>query len=320
VKGAFALLALALAARPAAAQRFSLDVGRLFDDDGWMSYRLGFDRPLLGPLGTRLYGTALTGPAAVDQRLWGVGADVTLFRNGAGPYLAGGFSGGISTGVRDRLWGSWSAGAGYQLALAPWASVTGEGRWRGLSLDRRDGVEVAFGLAFRFGGRRSTQNSPSAPPAGNSTLPPLGAVAVVDSATLGGTVPLALNDAVVRTASQEMGRRYQLGGRGDGDDGFDCSGLIQYAYAKHGIQLPRRSVDQAREGRPVEKLVDSLRPGDILIFSNNGRQVTHVGLYVGGGRFIHSATRGVQESLLSPDDPYGRWWYRRWVGARRVVE
>jgi cell wall-associated NlpC family hydrolase len=48
--------------------------------------------------------------------------------------------------------------------------------------------------------------------------------------------------------------------------------------------------------------------------------VTHVGLYVGNGRFIHSASRGVQLSLLSPDDPYGKWWYTRWVGARRVLE
>jgi cell wall-associated NlpC family hydrolase len=47
--------------------------------------------------------------------------------------------------------------------------------------------------------------------------------------------------------------------------------------------------------------------------------VTHVGLYVGDGRFIHSVSKGVRLSLLSPDDPYGKWWYTRWVGARRVI-
>ena len=48
--------------------------------------------------------------------------------------------------------------------------------------------------------------------------------------------------------------------------------------------------------------------------------MTHVGLYIGEGKFIHSATRGVQVSVLSGDDPYGRWWYVRWVGVRRIVE
>jgi len=62
-----------------------------------------------------------------------------------------------------------------------------------------------------------------------------------------------------------------------------------------------------------------LLPGDVLTFSNKGGPVTHVGLYVGDRRFIHSATRGVQVSTLSEDDPYGRWWYRRWVGVRRIL-
>ncbi|HYC31399.1 MAG TPA: NlpC/P60 family protein, partial [Gemmatimonadales bacterium] len=63
-----------------------------------------------------------------------------------------------------------------------------------------------------------------------------------------------------------------------------------------------------------------LEPGDLLTFSNRGGPVTHVGMYLGEGKFIHSATRGVQVSVLSGDDPYGRWWYQRWVGARRILE
>ena len=51
----------------------------------------------------------------------------------------------------------------------------------------------------------------------------------------------------------------------------------------------------------------------------HGGPVTHVGLYVGQSWFIHSATKGVQISTLSAVDPYGRWWYRRWVGVRRVI-
>jgi cell wall-associated NlpC family hydrolase len=70
----------------------------------------------------------------------------------------------------------------------------------------------------------------------------------------------------------------------------------------------------------VSKNPTRLLPGDLLTFSNRGGPVTHVGLYVGNGRFIHSATRGVQVSVLSVDDPYGRWWWKRWVGVRRIVE
>jgi cell wall-associated NlpC family hydrolase len=115
-----------------------------------------------------------------------------------------------------------------------------------------------------------------------------------------------------------MGTAYRLGGTTT--EGFDCSGLIQYAYAQHGISLPRVSSEQARAGEKVDRTLSALQPGDILTFSTAGGPVTHVGLYVGDGRFIHSASRGVQLSLLSPNDPYGKWWYSRWVGARRVVE
>jgi cell wall-associated NlpC family hydrolase len=131
--------------------------------------------------------------------------------------------------------------------------------------------------------------------------------------------PGSLADSIIATATEAMGRPYEYGGTGAGEDGFDCSGLIQYAYGKHGIQLPRRSVEQAREGRKVERKLNLLAPADILAFSNRGGPVTHVGLYIGDGRFIHSATRGVQVSVLSAEDPYGRWWYKRWVGVRRIV-
>jgi cell wall-associated NlpC family hydrolase len=128
-----------------------------------------------------------------------------------------------------------------------------------------------------------------------------------------------LADSVVETATGMMGRPYEYGGTGEDGDGFDCSGLIQYAYAKHGVTLPRRSVDQATQGRGVAKDPDTLLPGDLLTFSSSGGPVTHVALYIGNGQFIHSASGGVQISLLSPDDPYGRWWYQRWVGARRIL-
>ena len=131
--------------------------------------------------------------------------------------------------------------------------------------------------------------------------------------------PATLADSIIATATDAMGRPYTFGGTGTDGEGFDCSGLIQYAYGKHGIELPRRSTDQAREGRKIDRELKLLAKADILTFSNRGGRVTHVGLYIGGGRFIHSATRGVQVSMLSAEDPYGRWWYKRWVGVRRIV-
>ena len=116
-----------------------------------------------------------------------------------------------------------------------------------------------------------------------------------------------------------MGRPYEYGGTGADGEGFDCSGLIQYAYGQAGITLPRTSVEQAKAGARIAKSEGALRPGDILTFARTGRRVTHVGLYIGDGRFIHSASKGVQISRLSADDSYGRWWYQRWVGVRRVV-
>jgi cell wall-associated NlpC family hydrolase len=80
------------------------------------------------------------------------------------------------------------------------------------------------------------------------------------------------------------------------------------------------SGDQAKEGVAVERELAALRPGDILTFAERGRRrVTHVGLYLGDGQFVHSARGGVQVSTLSASDPYGRWYWTRWVGARRIV-
>ena len=88
-----------------------------------------------------------------------------------------------------------------------------------------------------------------------------------------------------------------------------------------GVTLPRRSVDQALSGYEVPSDTSQLLPGDILAFSRQerGREVTHVGLYVGEGRFIHSSAAGVRVSLLFPEDAEGGWWWRRWIGTRRLA-
>jgi cell wall-associated NlpC family hydrolase len=290
------------------AQTIEAQVGRFWDSDGWTTYRVGIRRPLAGVVGAQLHGDVTRRFENEAGGFAGVGADLTAFRRSkGGPYLVAGLSGGLGSETSNALsdpWGSWSAGIGYDLFPLDFISVGAEGRWREVSLGGRDGGELAIGVGVHLGGS----------PKPRATQPRM-----ADPAPLTEGPPGSLADSVVATAAEAMGRPYEFGGTGENGEGFDCSGLIQYAYGKHGIVLPRRSVDQARQGSKVDRKLDLLRPGDLLTFSNRGGGVTHIGLYMGVGRFIHSATRGVQVSTLSAEDPYGRWWYQRWVGVRRII-
>lgn len=313
-------------------QGVAFEAARLVDDPDWSSYRVVFSGRLSGVLGYGLLGSLFRDRGGLDERLWGLGGDLTLFRGGqAGPYAVAGLTGGIGTGEGDDFWGSWSAGLGYELNPLHFLTAAVEGRWRDLTPGSRSGIELGLRLGVTWGGGGAGDGS-RLPPVPESRLPespfpgrenpvtvPRDSQLVGETGAFsppGGTTRLL--EAVVGTATRAMGTPYKWGGSGDG--GFDCSGLIQYAYGEHGIPLPRRSVDQAASGQPVERAIAALRPGDILTFSTREGPVTHVGLYVGGDQFIHSASNGVQLSRLSNDDPYGRWWWLRWVGARRVLE
>ncbi|MBA3658051.1 MAG: C40 family peptidase [Gemmatimonadales bacterium] len=339
------------------AQGFEAQAGRFYNSGGWNSYRIGFGTSLARSIAGHLHGTYLDRATSADGAFVGLGVDVSAFRGGhEGPYVVAGFDAGIGSDYSNILrdtWGSWSAGGGWEVFPAEFLAVGGEARFRQMSMGHRDGLELSLGIRLHFGGGQQrpappvrTPISPGVPqhssakstppdssPRASSTAAPLaessssGSPAGSDrtqqnpTPTLGRATasPVTLTDSVLATATEMMGRRYEYGGTGTNGQGFDCSGLIQYAYGQHGVQLPRRSVDQAREGRAVRKRLTSLEPGDLLTFSNRGGRVTHVGMYVGDGRFIHSASRGVQVSQLSDEDPYGRWWYRRWVGVRRVA-
>jgi cell wall-associated NlpC family hydrolase len=313
-------LAATLGAVPVAAQGIDGQVGRFYEDAGWDVYRLGVSRPLVAMLGLGLHGNYLRRSDGGEGGFAGISADLTAFKGGSqGPYLVAGLGGGMgsprSTSF-SSVWGSWSAGVGYQLFPASFLAFGVETRWRELSLDRRKGLEAAAGLSIRLGGSGRSRPRPSDPIRPDTELP----LATPTTAAEDGPQPRSLRESVIATATDAMGRPYSWGGTGTDGGGFDCSGLIQHAYREHGITLPRTSVEQAKEGRTVARNLGALAPGDLLTFSNRGGRVSHVGLYVGDGRFIHSASRGVQISVLSDEDPYGRWWYRRWVGVRRIIE
>ena len=100
-----------------------------------------------------------------------------------------------------------------------------------------------------------------------------------------GSAAPASGSAVVDTALTFQGVPYQWGG--ESPDGFDCSGLVQYVFNRHGIDLPRVAKDQARAGNPVN--VADLRPGDLVFF---GSPVDHVGISAGGNKMVVAPKTG----------------------------
>ncbi len=116
---------------------------------------------------------------------------------------------------------------------------------------------------------------------------------------------------LIRTALAYRGTRYRRGGTSRG--GFDCSGFTRYIFAKYGITLPHSSSAQSRIGTPVAKA--DLQPGDLVFFQTYKRGVSHVGIYIGNGRFVHASTHGRGVTVDSLDSAY---YGPRYRGARRV--
>lgn len=309
--------------RPLAAQDITADAAGWRTDQTRAGWRIGIGTPLAGPVGSRLFAQhqrSLTGTGYSD---YGIGTDLTLFERGTpGIYLVGGVGAGfrnLGPGTPSKLYGDWSAGLGYEWVPLSFLVIRGEGRWREQTPGPERGIELSIGTAIRF---RTSSPPPQRAYTEEHRMAAPSSGHVVDLATAEGIGrdKAEVVSGVVETATLAMGTPYQWGGTGANGGGFDCSGLIQYSYRQHGIQLPRTSEAQSRVGVSVPKRLDALAPGDILTFSNSGGHVTHVALYVGDGKIIHSANGGVQMSLLSPTDSYGKWWWKRWVGVRRIVK
>ena len=147
-----------------------------------------------------------------------------------------------------------------------------------------------------------TRNVPSPPPEE-------GAGAATAGSSSGGSAfspPPATHTGVVAIALRYLGVPYVWGGASP--SGFDCSGLTMYAYAQVGVYLPHNAAMQYGMGHPVAQ--SQLEPGDLVFF--NG--LSHVGMYIGGGRFVHAPHTGdvVKISSLSES-----WYASTYVGARR---
>jgi cell wall-associated NlpC family hydrolase len=122
---------------------------------------------------------------------------------------------------------------------------------------------------------------------------------------------------VVATAEQFIGVPYRYGGTSP-RSGFDCSGFVQYVYEEQGIDLPRTSRQMAGAGVAVEPSPRALEIGDLMLFQQGGR-ISHVAIYTGNGRFIHSSSSGHGVRYDDLRTRRGQWFADHLVAARRVM-
>jgi cell wall-associated NlpC family hydrolase len=112
--------------------------------------------------------------------------------------------------------------------------------------------------------------------------------------------PVPVNESIAATAESLVGSRYRFGGSGPQE--FDCSGLVFYVHRQNGIEVPRTAAEQFLLARPVPR--HALRAGDLVFFRNGRPAVTHVGVYIGDGAFVHAPKTGRPVAHARLDDEY----------------
>lgn len=116
--------------------------------------------------------------------------------------------------------------------------------------------------------------------------------------------------SAARHALGMKGKPYRMGG--NTPQGFDCSGLVHYSYARVSMNVPRSTEGQWANSRAV--LRKEIRPGDLLFFHQEGKRNSHVAIYLGDDRFVHAPSSGKRVSTASLSDPY---WRQHFAAARR---
>ncbi len=140
---------------------------------------------------------------------------------------------------------------------------------------------------------------------------------IVYQALLGRAIPETNrgDNAILRRitglALQQLGVPYVYGGSSPG--GFDCSGFVYYVFGQAGISLPRVADDQYLAGIPVKK--ENLRTGDLVFFCDDSGELSHVGIYLKDGQFIHAST----DTGIDFDSLYRGWRVDHYIGACRIV-
>jgi len=278
--------------------------------------------------GVEIFG-ALDNSDPVTRTLGGLSLSVGT------PYLGIRGSGGLGissptvaqpSGFTDAI-RTWSFGGGLQLALGRLLSVNGEARSRHLAAPASPvdsqfvrGIEYRVGIGFHFGGGRqrpsvySRRTSANPPRASRPSTPSRinWPVSTTSSSSASGAAR-----RVIPAAERYIGVPYRYGGTSP-VSGFDCSGFVQYVYAQQGVDLPRTSRQMAGAGVAVEPSTRALAVGDLMLFQQGGR-ISHVAIYAGNHRFIHSSSSGNGVRYDDLDSRRGKWFADHMVAARRVT-
>jgi cell wall-associated NlpC family hydrolase len=309
---------------------------------GGLSLSVG--TPYVGIRGSGGLGTAslngVPGDTGLTRLVWATNADLLLgpanarLAEGFMPYAFAGIgleSAAQPTGFTDAI-RTWSYGGGLQLALGSMLSVNGEVRSRRLAAIATPadsqfvrGLEYRVGVGLHFGGRRQRSTGYARRTSGDtrrtSDNPPRASRASRSPART--TWPVSTSSAkgaagrVVPSGERYLGTPYRWGGTSP-RTGFDCSGFVQYVYGLHGVDLPRTSRQMAGSGIAVDPSTRSLAVGDLMLFAQNGR-ISHVAIYAGNGRFIHSSSTGNGVRYDDFGTRRGKWFASHMVAARRVT-
>ena len=159
------------------------------------------------------------------------------------------------------------------------------------------------------------EGSPASPTAGDAILGLLQERGLI--ATGEGTLVQSVRDRaseLVLSAMNFLGVPYRRGGQSE--EGFDCSGFTRHIFELSvGLVLPRRADEQAQMPGLLNVTRDDLKPGDLVFFNTLRRSFSHVGIYVGDGKFIHSPRAG---GVVRVEDMRIAYWAQRFNGARRA--
>lgn len=124
----------------------------------------------------------------------------------------------------------------------------------------------------------------------------------------------AMQDLLIHAISM-VGVKYKYGGN-SAESGFDCSGFVRHVFAESiAMELPRSAYAMGKLGATVQR--DNLQPGDLVFHNTLHRAFSHVGIYLGEGRFVHAPSRGKSVEIVDMSDSY---WKKHYSGARRLVE
>ena len=262
---------------------------------------------------------SLNGPAL---RPWGADADAILFLGSRGlqrtisPYVFAGIgtAGSDSLG-RMAMHSNWSYGAGLSVPVGGVLDVFGESRWRmsryvlpTARFAPTPTNEFRVGISLHLGGGGSRSRSIPRSSGRRAEVP----VTTYPAST----TTTASASRLLSVADKYLGVPYVWGGTTP--NGFDCSGFTQYVFGKQGVRLPRTSREQAQVGQALSPEWRAVAPGDLVMFAEGGA-ISHVAIYAGRNRIIHSSSSGGGVRYDDLSTQRGEWFVDHMVAARRVT-